>query len=179
MNRHVVLTDDAVDDTALLAALDAAGIDAQVKPLHLQRLAKVAADLIAEYPAGEQGHARDTLVAMIDEALDDADEARVKRINDSIDRLERDYGELTTWRCKGVNIALGVPPALATSIACADGARRDIELRMLTGLMLPQLERISSLQMQRALGSEYAGNRGDYQRLMALVCRELATTTTR
>lgn len=176
MNRHVIQTDDNVDDAAVLAALEDAGIEAKVKPLHLQRAAKVAADLIAEYPVEQWEKAREQLVAMIDEALDDADEVRVKRIEDSIDRLERDYGELTTWRCAGVNIALGVPSALATSIACADGARRDIELRMLTGLMLPQLERISALQMQRALGSEYAGNRSDYQKLVALMCRELADT---
>lgn len=174
MNRHIIQTDDSVDDAAVLAALEDAGIDAKVKPLHLQRLAKVAADIILDYPAGEQETARDTLLRWIDEALDDADEARVKRIEGSIDRLERDYGELTTWRCKGVNIALGVPSSLITSIAATDGARRDIELRMLTGLMLPQLERISTLQMQRALGSEYTGNRGDYQRLMTMVCRDLS-----
>ncbi|NYS62601.1 hypothetical protein [Vreelandella salicampi] len=174
MNRHIIQTDDSVDDAAVLAALEAAGIDARVKPLHQQRLAKVAADLLAEYPVEQWEKARDKLVALIDEALDDADEARAKRIDDSIDRLERDHGELTTWRCAGVNIALGVPSALITSIARADGARRDVELRMLTGLMLPQLERISSLQMQRALGSEYTGKRSDYQRLMELACRELS-----
>ncbi len=32
MNLHAVVTDDTIDDAALLAALEAAGIDAQVKP---------------------------------------------------------------------------------------------------------------------------------------------------
>jgi hypothetical protein len=174
MNRHAVLTDDTVDDATLLAALEAAGIDAQVKPLHLQRAAKVAADIIVEYPEGQREHARDTLVRWMDEALDAADDARVKRINDSIDRLERDHGDLATWRSVGGHIALDVPTALVTSIANASNdARRDIELRTLTGLLLPQLERITPQLMERALGDDYAGNRGDYERLVALVCREM------
>ena len=175
MNRHVVLTDGSVDDAALLVALEAAGIEAQAKPLHLQRAAKMAAAIIGEYPEGQREHARDSLVRWMDEALDAADDARVKRINDSIDRLKRDHGELVTWRCKGGYVALDVPTALITSIATApNDARRDIELRTLTGLLLPQLERISPQLMQHSLGSEYAGNRGDYERLVALVCRELA-----
>lgn len=174
MNRHVVLTDDTVDDAALLAALEAAGIDAQVKPLHLQRAAKVAADIISEYPADQREHARDKLIAWLDEALDAVDDERLKRITDSIDALERDYGELATWRCPGGYIALDVPTAFVTSIGRAYGAKRDIELRLLTGLLLPQLERIVPSLMQHALGSEYAGNRGDYQRLVAMACRELA-----
>ena len=175
MNRHAVLTDDTVDDTALLAALEAAGIEAQVKPLHLQRAAKVAAGIIAEYPPGHQGNARDKLIAWMDEALDAIDDAKLKRITDSIEKLKRDHGELETWRCEGGYIALDVPTALITSIATApNDARRDIELRTLTGLLLPQLERIAPNIMRGALGSEYAGSRGDYERLVALVCRELA-----
>lgn len=174
MKRHAVLTDDTVDDAALLAALEAAGIEAQAKPLHLQRAAKVAADIIGEYPEGQREHARDKLIAWMDEALDAADDARVKRINDSIDRLKRDHGELVTWRCQGGYIALDVPTAFITSIAtAANDARRDIELRTLTGLLLPQLERIPPQLMQHALGSEYAGNRGDYERLVAMACRDL------
>ena len=178
MNRHVILTDDTVYDAELLAALEAAGIHAQAKPMHLQRAAKVAADIISEYPLAEQGQARDTLIAWLDEALDAAEDARLKRINDSIDKLRRDHGELATWRCPGGYIALDVPTAFVTSIKRAYGAKRDIELRLLTGLLLPQLERIAPSILQGALGGEYAGNRGDYERLVALACRELATTTT-
>lgn len=174
MNRHAVLTDDTIDDATLLAALEAADINAQVKPLHLQRLAKMAADIIGEYPAGEQGNVRDKLIALIDEALDAADDVSLKRITDSIDRMKRDHGELTTWRCEGGYIALDVPTAFVTSIAREVGARHDIELRHLTGLMLPQLERIPPQIMQSTLGSEYAGNRGDYQRLVLMACRELS-----
>lgn len=174
MNRHAVLTDDTVDDAALLAALEAAGIDAQVKPLHLQRAARVAAAVIAEYPIGQQGNARDKLIAWLDEALDAVDDERLRRITDSIEKLKRDHGELATWRCKGGYIALDVPTAFVTSIGRAYGAKRDIELRQLTGLMLPQLERIAPSLMQHALGSEYTGSRGDNQRLVALACRELA-----
>ncbi|TDV89205.1 hypothetical protein BDK62_12425 [Halomonas alkaliantarctica] len=176
MNRHAVLTDDAIDDAALRAVLEAAGIEAQVKPLHLQRAAKVAADIIGEYPEGQREHARDTLVRWMDEALVTADDARLKRITDSIEKLKRDHGELATWRCEGGYIALDVPTVFITSIANADNdARRDIELRTLTGLMLPQLERIPPQLIQHALGSEYAGNRGDYERLVAMACRELLT----
>lgn len=174
MNRHAVLTDDSIDDAALLAALEAAGIDAQVKPLHLQRAAKVAAEVISEYPIGRQGNARDSLIAWMDEALDAVDDERLRRITDSIEKLKRDHGELATWRCPGGYIALDVPTAFVTSIAtAANDARRDIELRTLTGLMLPQLERIAPSLMQHALGSDYAGNRGDYERLVALACQEL------
>lgn len=175
MNLHAVATDDTIDDAALRDALATAGIDAQIKPLHLQRAAKVAADIIAEYPEGQQGHARDKFIAWMDEALDIADDAHLKRITDSIEKLKRDHGELETWRCEGGYIALDVPTALITSIATApNDARRDIELRTLSDLMLPQLERIPPQLMQHSLGSEYAGNRGDNERLVALVCRELA-----
>ncbi|MCP1317855.1 hypothetical protein [Halomonas sp. 707B3] len=174
MNRHAVLTDDAIDDAALRAVLEAAGIEAQVKPLHLQRAAKVAADIIGEYPEGQREHARDTLVRWMDEALDTADDARLKRITDSIEKLKRDHGELETWRCEGGYIALEVPTAFITSIAnAANDARRDIELRTLTGLLLPQLERIAPSILQDVLGAEYASNRGDYERLVAMVCRDL------
>lgn len=173
MNLHAVVTDDTVDDAVLLAALEAAGIDAQAKPLHLQRAALVAADIIGAYPLAEQGQARDKLIAWLDEALGAADAARVERINASIDKLRRDHGELVTWRCPGGYIALDVPTAFVTSIGRAYGAKRDIELRLLTGLLLPQLERIPRQLMQHALGSEYAGNRGDYERLVAIACRDL------
>jgi hypothetical protein len=103
-----------------------------------------------------------------------ADDARLKRITDSIDKLKHEHGELATWRCKGGYIALDVPTALVTSIARASNeARRDIELRMLTGLLLPQLERIAPTILQGVLGVEYAGNRGDYQRLVTMVVDEL------
>lgn len=174
MNRHAVVTDDTIDDTALRAALEAAGIEAQVKPLHLQRAAKVAAAIIAEYPIGQQGNARDKLIAWMDEALDAVDDARLQRINDSIEKLRRGHGELTTWRCDGGYIALDVPTAFVTSISRAYGAKRDIELRTLTGLMLPQLERIAPSILQGVLGAEYAGNRGDYERLVAMAADELA-----
>lgn len=171
MNRHIVLTDDTIDDAALLASLEAAGIDAQVRPLHLQLAARVAADIISEYPLAEQGQARDKLIAWLDEALDGIDDARLKRIDDSVEKLRREHGELATWRCPGGYIALVMPTALVASISRADGAEREIEV--LTGLLLPQLERIVPSLMQHALGSEYAGDRDDYQRLVALACREL------
>ena len=173
MNRHAVLTDDSIDDAALLAALESAGIHAQAKPMHLQRAAKVAADIIGEYPLAEQGQVRENFIAWLDEALDAIDDERLKRITDSIEKLKRDHGELATWRCKGGYIALDVPTAFVTSIGRADGAKRDVELRTLTGLLLPQLERIAPSLMQHALGSDYAGNRGDYERLVALACQEL------
>ena len=141
--------------------------------MHLQRAARVAADIISEYPLAEQGQARDKLIAWLDEALDAIDAARLKRIDASIDKLRRDHGELVTWRCPGGYIALSVPTAFVTSIARADGAKRDIEVRLLTGLLLPQLERIVPSLMRHTLGSEYAGDRGDYQRLVALACDEL------
>lgn len=174
MNLHAVVTDDTIDDATLLAALEAAGIDAQVKPLHLQRAAMVAAGIISEYPIDQQGHARDKLIAWIDEALDAADDARLKRINDSIDKLKHEHGELATWRCPGGYIALDVPTAFITSIAtAANDARRDIELRTLTGLLLPQLERIAPSILKGVLGAKYTGNRGDYERLVVMACSEL------
>lgn len=173
MNRHAVLTDDTIDDAALLAALEAAGIDAQAKPLHLQRAARVAADIIGEYPADQREHARDTLIRWIDEALDAADDARVKRITDSIDHLRRHFGDLATWRSPGGYIAIEIPLMLAEVVQRESGARRDIELRLLTGYLLPQMERIAPSLMEHALGSEYAGNRGDYERLVAIACRDL------
>ncbi len=172
--RHVVQTDDSVDAADIKAALEAAGIYAEVQPLHLQGAATLAAAEIADYPASQQSNARDKLIARMDEALDTADDARVKRITDSIEKLKRDHGELATWRCEGGYIALDVPTAFVTSIGRAYGAKRDIELRTLTGLLLPQLERIAPSLMQHALGSEYAGNRGDYERLVAMAVDELA-----
>ncbi|WP_193060849.1 hypothetical protein [Halomonas sp. 3A7M] len=175
MNRHAVFTDETIDDAVLLAALEAAGIVAQVKPLHLQRAAGVAAEIVAEYPIGQQGNARDNLIAWIDEALDTADDARLKLIADSIDYIKRNHGELATWRCKGGYIALQVPTAFVSSIVnVSSDARRAIELRQLTGLMLPQLHRIAPEIMKSFLGDEYAGNNGDYERLMLAVCRDLA-----
>jgi len=172
--RHVIQTDDSVDAADIKAALEAAGIYAEAQPLHLQAAAKVAAAEIADYPASQQSNARDKLIAWMDEALDAVDDARLKRITDSIEKLKRDHGELATWRCEGGYIALDVPTAFITSIAtAANDARRDIELRTLTGLLLPQLERITPSILQGALGAEYAGNRGDYERLVAMVCRDL------
>ncbi|NDL69350.1 hypothetical protein [Vreelandella alkaliphila] len=63
-------------------------------------------------------------------------------------------------------------PPLATT-AAANDARRDIELRTLTGLLLPQLERIAPSIMQGVLGAKYAGNRGDYERLVAIAVDDL------
>jgi hypothetical protein len=178
MKSHAVLTGDAIDEAALRKALEAAGIDAQVKPLHLQRAAKVAAAIIADYPEGQQGNARDALIAAMDEALDTVDDERLQRITDSIDKLKRDYGELTTWRCDGGYIALDVPTAFVTSIEhAANVARRDIELRTLTGLLLPQLERIAPSILQGVLGAYYAGELSDYQRLVELACYELSQET--
>lgn len=172
--RHVIQTDDSVDAADIKAALEAAGIYAEAQPLHLQAAAKVAAAEIADYPASQQSNARDSLIAWMDELLDAADEARLQRITDSIEKLKRDHGELETWRCEGGYIALDVPTALIASIAnAANDARRDIELRTLTGLLLPQLERIAPSILQGVLGAEYAGNRGDYERLVAMACRDL------
>nr|WP_298059821.1 hypothetical protein [uncultured Halomonas sp.] len=103
---------------------------------------------------------------------DSIDDARLQRITDSLDRL-RHFGDLTTWRCEGGYIALDIPLMLADAVQRGSGARRDIELRLLTGYLLPQLERIPPQLMEHALDSEYAGDGGDYQRLVALACREL------
>lgn len=69
MNLYVIQTDGSVDDTALSAALEAAGIEAQIKPLHLQRAAKVAAGIIAERPVLERWHARETFNRWMDKTL--------------------------------------------------------------------------------------------------------------
>ena len=69
MNLHAVLTDDTIDDKALSEALSAAGIEAQVKPMHLQRAAKLAAGIIAERPVNERRHARATFNRWLNEAL--------------------------------------------------------------------------------------------------------------
>lgn len=172
--RHVIQTDDSVDAADIKAALEAAGIYAEAQPLHLQAAAKVAAAEIADYPARQQSNARDSLIAWMDELLDAADEARLQRIAQSIAKLKRDHGELATWRCKGGYIALDVPTALVTSIAHAtNDARREIELRTLTGLLLPQLERIPHIIMRGVLGAQTSGRHDDYQRLVAMAVDEL------
>jgi hypothetical protein len=176
MNRHFVESDAEVDDKQLGAALEAAGIAATVKPLHLQRLSKIAAAILSEYPSEERAHS--TLNRWIYEEMDALDDARLKHINDSIDSLQRDYGELATWRSTGGYIALDLPTALVSSVARPRSpARKDIELRLLVGLMLPQLERIPAPIIKSALGVEFQGNQGDYQRLVELACRELMTPT--
>lgn len=173
--RHVIQTDDSVDAADIKAALEAAGIYAEVQPLHLQGAAKLAAAEVADYPVGQQGNARDSLIAWMDELLDAADEARLQRIAKSIAKLKRDHGELATWRCKGGYIALDVPTAFVTSIVRApNDARRDIELRTLTGLLLPQLERIPHIIMRGTLGAQTNGRNDDYQRLVVMAVEELA-----
>lgn len=174
MNLHAVVTDDTIDDAALLAALEAAGIDAQVKPLHLQRAARVAAGIIAERPIGEQGNARDKLIAWMDEALDAVDDARLKRITDSIEKLKRDHGELVTWHCKGGYIVLDMPLGIINAVGLTvNDAYRLIRIRELTDLLLPQLERIAPSILKGVIGAEYSGDRSDYERLVALACREV------
>ncbi|RUR32750.1 hypothetical protein ELY33_05055 [Vreelandella andesensis] len=174
MNLYVVVTDDTIDDAALLAALEVAGIEAQVKPLHLQRAAQVSAEVIAEYPPGEQGHARDILIAWMDEALDAADDARLKRITDNIERLKRDHGELVTWRCPGGYIVLDMPLGITNAVGLtSNDAYRLIRIRELTDLLLPQLERIAPSILQGVIGVECSGDRSDYERLVALACREI------
>lgn len=69
MNLHAVLTDDTVDDAALLAVFEAAGIEAQAKPLHLQRAARVVAGIIAERPVNERWHARETFNRWLNKEL--------------------------------------------------------------------------------------------------------------
>lgn len=174
--RHLIQTDDSVDAAGIKAALEAAGIYADVQPLHLQGAAKLAAAEVADYPVGQQGNARDSLIAWMDELLDAADEARLQRIAHSIAKLKRDHGELATWHCKSGHIALDVPTAFVTSISNAtNDARRDIEIRTLTGLMLPQLERIPHIIMRGALGAQTRGRHDDYERLVMLAIEELAT----
>lgn len=172
--RHVVQTDDSVDAADIKAALEAAGIYAEVQPLHLQGAAKVAAAEVADYPVDQQGNARDKLIAWMDELLDAADEVRLQRIAQSIAKLKRDHGGLVTWRCDGGYIALDVPSAFVASIYRAEGAKRDIELRTLTGLLLPQLERIPHIIMRGTLGAQTNGRNDDYQRLVAMAVDELA-----
>ena len=174
--RHVVQTDDSVDAADIKAAREGAGIYAEVQPLHLQGAAKLAAAEVADYPVGQQGNARDSLIAWMDELLDAADEARLQRIAQSIAKLKRDHGELATWCCKGGFITLDVPMAFVTSITHAtNDARQEIELRTLTGLLLPQLERIPHIIMRGALGAETRGRHDDYERLVMLAIEELAT----
>lgn len=69
MNLHAVLTDDTIDDKALSEALSVAGIEAQVKPLHLQRAAKVAAGIIADRLLEERFSARETFNRWLDKEL--------------------------------------------------------------------------------------------------------------
>ncbi|RUR32746.1 hypothetical protein ELY33_05035 [Vreelandella andesensis] len=173
MNLHAVVTDDTIDAADIRVALEGAGIYAEVTPLHLQAAAKVAAAEIADYPVGQQNNARDSLIAWMDELLDAADDACLERIAKSIAKLKRDHGELATWRCDGGYIALDVPTVFVASVSRAYGAKRDIELRTLTGLLLPQLERIAPSILKGVLGAKYAGNRGDYERLVLVACCEL------
>jgi hypothetical protein len=95
MKRHVIQTCDSADDIAdaiaIRDALAIVGINSEVKPLHLQRAARVAADIIGEYPDGQREQARDKLIEWLDEALD---AARAKRINDADDRLDARYNHL-------------------------------------------------------------------------------------
>ena len=134
----------------------------------------VAADIINEYPLAEQSEARDTLIQWIDEALDAADEARLNRIEDSIDELSRVHGKLVTWRGAKGCIALDLPIKYVKSICNADSdEQRYRETYALAKLLLPQLERITPLLMQSALSNQYQANDEDYQRLITLICKEL------
>ena len=87
-----------------------------------------------------------------------SEEQKMERLNDSIERMRRHYGELITWRYAGYK--LHVPSALVASINRETGVRRDLELRVLTGVLLPQLEQITD-------------KRSDYERLVALAVKEL------
>lgn len=102
----------------------------------------------------------------------------VKPVETLLETLRRDHGPLVTWRSKGEHIVLHLPAVLVDGVAHSVSARHDIRLRELTGLMLHQLEKLPEYKISKVLGSEYVGNRGDYQRLIALVCRELMEETT-
>ena len=111
---------------------------------------------------------------IIKEALENYfDSSRLKRINDSIDRMQAEYGSLFTWRGARGCIALDLPRELVVLVEHQEGVGRDIALEKLTGLMVPQLERLTPEMLQTALGDEYQGNRSDYVRLVALACSDL------
>lgn len=112
---------------------------------HTVRLNDDLTALIAEEATRQrkESGANVTKSDIIREALEDHfDSKRLKRINASIEKMKRDYGELTCWRCEGGYIAIDLPSALVTSINREYGAKRDTELRLLMSLIKPQLERI-------------------------------------
>lgn len=67
MSKHLVVTDDETTPRAIGEALEVANIKGQAQTMDLERLAQLAAALIAEYPPGEQAPARARLHHMIDE----------------------------------------------------------------------------------------------------------------
>lgn len=71
MNRHIVTTPEGIEAAALAEALAAAGIEADAQPAHLQGAAKLAALVLAEYPADQRHSARDTMNRWITEAMED------------------------------------------------------------------------------------------------------------
>ncbi|MDX5979615.1 hypothetical protein [Vreelandella alkaliphila] len=91
MNLHAVLTGCTVDDAALLAAIEASGVEAQAK--HLQRAATVAAGIIAERPMKERFHARKTFNRWMDKALAEALAQRYRSDNPG-----HDDGVVLVWQ---------------------------------------------------------------------------------
>lgn len=70
MNRHIITTAPGIEADAVAEALAAAGIESEARPAHLQGVAKLAARVLAEYPADQRQNARDTLNRWITEALE-------------------------------------------------------------------------------------------------------------
>ncbi len=100
-------------------------------------------------------------------------ELELERVNASIDKMRRDYGELVTWRSECGQITLDMPSALVTSIRRAAGAKRDIETHILAGLLTPQIKCVGTFAMKSVLGPGYRGNSGDAVRLVELAVDRL------
>lgn len=105
--------------------------------------------------------------------FDAMDDARVARIEQSIDNMAQRYGELTTWRTAHNCVAIDIPISLATAVSQSVGVDHDIALHKLSGLLVPQLDRLTPEMLQTALGDQFIGQRSDYLLLVAMACKEV------
>lgn len=147
-------------------------------PTHTVRLNDDLAALIADEATRQRKESGDNISKsdVIREALEDYfDTRRLQRIDDSIEKMEAEYGSLLTWRGARGCIALNLPRELVALIENQDGVGSDIALEKLAGLMVPQMERLTPAMFKAALEHEYQDSRGDYKRLIAVACSELAS----
>lgn len=100
-------------------------------------------------------------------------ELELERINASIDKMRRDYGELVTWRSECGHVTLDMPKPLAISAGRAVGPKRSEELRILTALLTPQIDRVGMFVMKSVLGPGYRADSGDAVRLVELAVDRL------